>query len=138
MTDLDILPRELDSVTLFVDQEKISLFAEMSNDFNPIHIDPIVAEASPLGGIIAHGSLALNLIWLSLEKTLTPRDFVGTTLDVRLKAPAYLGDTLQSGGDISPENLGYKVWVSNQNDIRIIEGLFSFSSDSFKCKNISK
>ena len=138
MTDLDIFPRELDNVTLVVDKEKIRLFAEMSNDFNPIHVDPVVAKASPLGGIIAHGSLALNLIWLSLEKTLFPRDLAGTTLDVRLKAPAYLGDTLQSGGNISLENLGYKVWVSNQNDMRIIEGVFSFGSDSFGAKNISK
>jgi 3-hydroxybutyryl-CoA dehydratase len=129
VTDTDSFPENLFNASLLVDQERINMFAELSGDFNPIHIDPIVAKTSTLGGIIAHGTLALNLIWISLEKTFSVEYLKESTLDVRLKAPAYLGDKLESGGSINPGGSGYTVWVSNQNDMRLIEGFFAFSSN---------
>ncbi len=40
-----------------VTQENINLYAEASQDFNPIHIDEDFARKTPLGGTIAHGML---------------------------------------------------------------------------------
>ena len=118
-------PSSLLHTCLAVDQQKINRFAELSSDYNPIHTDPEFAKASSLGGIIAHGSLSLGLIWNSIQRTLPDGSFQNPVLEVRFKIPAYLGDDLKSGGALNPDGLGYDVWVSNQNGYRVLEGVLS-------------
>ena len=43
-----------------ITQQNINLYAEASQDFNPIHIDEEFAKKTPLGGTIAHGMLILS------------------------------------------------------------------------------
>ena len=47
----------LPSVVKHVTQRDINLYAEVSGDFNPIHVDEAFAAQTPLGGTIAHGML---------------------------------------------------------------------------------
>ena len=44
-----------------VTQEVVDAFAEATGDRQWIHVDPLRAAASPLGGTIAHGLLTLSL-----------------------------------------------------------------------------
>jgi acyl dehydratase len=60
---------ELECVSKIVDRAAIRLYAEITDDFNPIHVDPEFAATTPMRGIIAHGMLSLNLIWQSLRAT---------------------------------------------------------------------
>lgn len=45
-----------------VNQDDIDRFAEVTDDPQYIHIDPVRAAASPFGGTIAHGFLTLSLL----------------------------------------------------------------------------
>jgi acyl dehydratase len=45
-----------------ITQEDINLYAKVSGDYNPIHIDPDAAAAGPFGTIVAHGYLTLGRI----------------------------------------------------------------------------
>ena len=45
-----------------VDQERVSDFARLTEDFQFIHTDPERAAATPFGGTIAHGFLPLSLL----------------------------------------------------------------------------
>lgn len=46
-----------------VGQDAIDRFAEATNDFQWIHVDPVRAQAeSPFGGAIAHGFFTLSLL----------------------------------------------------------------------------
>lgn len=45
-----------------VDQPRIDAFAEVTQDFQFIHVDPIRARDSPFGGTVAHGFLTLSLL----------------------------------------------------------------------------
>ena len=47
---------------LSVDQGRIDLFADATEDHQFIHIDPERAAATPLGSTIAHGFLTLSLL----------------------------------------------------------------------------
>jgi acyl dehydratase len=47
---------------VLVDQAMIDGFADVSNDHQFIHVDPVAAAATPFGGAIAHGFLTLSLI----------------------------------------------------------------------------
>jgi acyl dehydratase len=45
-----------------VTQDDINTFADLTGDWQPIHVDPELAAQSPFGGTIAHGFLTLSLI----------------------------------------------------------------------------
>jgi acyl dehydratase len=45
-----------------VTQEQINQFAQATQDFQWIHIDPVKAAAGPFGTTIAHGFLTLSMI----------------------------------------------------------------------------
>ena len=47
---------------LTVDQQRISSFAEATEDRQFIHTDPATAAQTPFGGTIAHGFLTLSLL----------------------------------------------------------------------------
>jgi acyl dehydratase len=44
-----------------ITQERIDAFAEVTNDHQWIHVDPVRAASSPLGVTIAHGLFSLSL-----------------------------------------------------------------------------
>lgn len=47
---------------LLIDQDRINLFADATDDHQFIHVDAEKAAASPFGSTIAHGFLSLSLI----------------------------------------------------------------------------
>lgn len=47
---------------LLIDQERINRFADATNDYQFIHINPEKAAATPFGSTIAHGFLSLSLL----------------------------------------------------------------------------
>jgi len=47
---------------LTIDQERVKLFADATNDHQWIHVDEERAAAGPFGGTIAHGYLTLSLL----------------------------------------------------------------------------
>jgi 3-hydroxybutyryl-CoA dehydratase len=113
---------QLNPVSLTVDQQKISLYAEVSDDYNPIHIDPDFAARTAMGGVIAHGTMSLNLIWQSLRGTFPQIDWQGVSIDIRFLRPVRLGDTITGGGRALENGAGYEIWVVNQKDEQVIKG----------------
>jgi 3-hydroxybutyryl-CoA dehydratase len=81
------------TVTDVVTQDVIDAYAEISGDFNPLHVDPEAAAASEFGGIIAHGPIALHAFfraateWLGVD-ALPP----GSEVKVTYRAPTRPGD----------------------------------------------
>jgi acyl dehydratase len=47
---------------LIIEQERVDLFADATNDHQWIHVDAERAAAGPFGGTIAHGYLTLSLL----------------------------------------------------------------------------
>ncbi len=47
---------------LEIDQERIDLFANATEDRQGIHVDPVAAAAGPFGTTVAHGFLTLSLV----------------------------------------------------------------------------
>ena len=63
------MPRELTSVPFSVTQDSIRTYAEITGDYNPLHLDEEFAAKTPMKGVIAHGTMSLSLIWQSLTAT---------------------------------------------------------------------
>jgi len=104
----------LQTATLKVDAETIRAYAELTDDFNPIHLDPAFAAATPMGGVIAHGTMSLCLLWQALFRSFGDRAFDGLDLDIRFVKPVRVGETLCAGGAPSTDAGAdgcYDVWV---------------------------
>lgn len=116
------LPKNLAPCRLNVGRDKINAFADLSNDYNPLHIDIEAAQRSGMNTIIAHGSIALNLLWESIERSFKRQGHPQMQLDVRFRAPVYVDESIETGGSRNGATDDYNVWVSNQDGERVIEG----------------
>lgn len=108
---------------LRIDQAAINLYAEMSDDFNPIHVDPAFAATTPMGGVIAHGTLSLALLWQALAGTFGHERTCRARMQVRFLRPVRVGDHVIPGGRFEDEDAGkLTVWVRNQHQEDVILG----------------
>jgi 3-hydroxybutyryl-CoA dehydratase len=125
----------LTPVALKVDRQVILAYAQITGDFNPIHVDPEFAASTPLGGVIAHGTLSLNLIWQSLAASFGSEAMRGAAIDIRFTKPVRAGDTVEAGGRRSADAPGrFDVWVRNQDGVDVIEGTAVLSATKEKGK----
>ena len=87
-----------------VTQETINLFAEATNDYQWIHVDPERAKAGPFGTTIAHGYYTLSLTPSLLDEIVTyegARMVVNYGLNrVRCPAPGPVGSRLRCGAQV--------------------------------------
>ena len=112
-----------------ITQANINLYAEASQDFNPIHIDEDFAKKTPLGGTIAHGMLILAYVSQMMSAAFGRSWLAGGKLNVRFKTPARPGDTITVTGRISKIErsegqtlIHCDVLCRNQNDEAVITG----------------
>ena len=77
-----------------VTDELIRRFAEVSGDFNPIHLDEEFASRTRFGKRIAHGMLTGAFISAVLGYELSERKIVYLGQSLRFKAPVFIGDTV--------------------------------------------
>jgi acyl dehydratase len=85
---------------LSIDQARIDVFAEATEDRQFIHVDPAAAAQTPFGGAIAHGFLTLSLLSrMGAEAMLIPEGVkmaVNYGLDrVRFLAPVRSGSRVR-------------------------------------------
>lgn len=119
---------ELERVSRVVDRPAIRLYAEIADDFNPIHVDPEFAAGTPMRGVIAHGMLSLNLIWQSLRATYGSQAEEGARLDVRFTRPVRENDTVSARGRLRDGAAGiYEVAVENQHGEPVIAGTLTLA-----------
>src|SRR5215510_11415487 len=80
---------------LEVDQDRVNLFADATDDHQWIHVDPDRAKDGPFGGAIAHGFLSLSLtvkFWSQLFELTGVTTKVNYGLDkVRFVSPVAVG-----------------------------------------------
>ncbi len=82
-----------DSITVTVTEKMVRQFAEMSGDFNPIHLDEEYAKTTRFGRRIAHGMIVGALISRALnEKIGAGGVYLGQNL--KFVNPVYIDDTV--------------------------------------------
>jgi acyl dehydratase len=106
-----IFPPHLTERRFRVTREAIRRYADISEDYNPIHLDPDYAARTPMGGVIAHGMLSLSLIWQSLGATFGVERMAGVALQIRFVRPVRENDWVIAGGALGDEPGTYEVWV---------------------------
>jgi acyl dehydratase len=96
----DLVGQELISPWRTIDQERIDLFAQATDDPQWIHTDPERAAAGPFGTTIAHGFLTLSLTVPFFEEALPRIEGYRLSLNyglnrVRFTSPVPVGSRLR-------------------------------------------
>ncbi|TFG16045.1 MAG: MaoC family dehydratase [Promethearchaeota archaeon] len=80
--------------TKTITEEDVMKFAEVSGDYNPIHVDPEFAKTAIFGKQVAHGVLSVGLISAVMGVKLFGPGILYGEQSVRFIKPVYFGDTL--------------------------------------------
>lgn len=116
-------PERLAEVSRRIDYASICRYGELTADPNPIHTDREFAAKTEMGGIIAHGTLSLNLIWQAIRKTFGTDAAGRAVLDVRFMAPVREDDVVTAGGERRADGTDrYDVWARNEAGRDVIRG----------------
>ena len=115
------------SFTKTVTESDINLYAGISGDFNPAHIDAEHAKSSMFGQRIAHGMLSAGFISNVLGNQLPGPGTIYMGQELRFVRPVYIGDTVTATVTVTeriPEKNRLKLdtVVTNQRGEPVITG----------------
>ena len=109
-----------------VSERDIQLFAEVSGDHNPVHLDAEYAATTMFKERIAHGMFSGALISAAVACELPGPGTIYIGQSMRFTAPVKLGDTLTVRLEILEKLPKFRVRVAtrvfNQNDELVVDG----------------
>jgi len=110
-----------------VTAEDIELYAKVSGDTNPVHLDDDYAKTTPFGQRIAHGMYGVGLISAILGNDLPGVGTIYLGQDIKFKAPVFIGDTLTATVELikyreDKRIATFSTTVTKQDGTVVIEG----------------
>jgi 3-hydroxybutyryl-CoA dehydratase len=111
-----------------ISESDIYLFAGVTGDFNPVHINEEFAKTTMFKTRIAHGMLGAGLISTILGTQLPGPGTIYLGQELKFKAAVKIGDTITAECEIIEKNdekkiLKVKTTVKNQANVVVIDGL---------------
>ncbi len=113
--------------TQIITEEMIRTFAELTGDFNPVHLDDEYAASTRFGRRIAHGMIAAGLISAALANDLPGHGTIYLSQTLNFKAPVYPGDTVTATIEVKSLHASKPIATlattcANQDGIIVLEG----------------
>jgi 3-hydroxybutyryl-CoA dehydratase len=109
-----------------VTETDVVLFAGITGDLNPAHIDEVAASASRFGGRIAHGMLSASFISTVLGTRLPGPGTIYLEQSLRFTAPVRIGDTVTARVEVAEllpkRRARLTTTVLNQKGEPVVEG----------------
>ena len=79
----------------------VVLFAGITGDFNPVHVDAETAAQSVFGGRIAHGMLSAGLVSAAIAMKLPGPGSIYLAQTLRFAKPVRIGDTVTARVEVA-------------------------------------
>ena len=99
------------SYSRLVTEREVELFAAVSGDHNPVHLDPEYAATTQFGECIAHGMLTGAFISAAIAMELPGPGTIYLGQNIQFRAPVMLGDTLTVNLEVTAKH-DKKPWVT--------------------------
>jgi acyl dehydratase len=80
--------------------EDVQLFAEVSTDKNPLHLDETFASNTQFGKPIVHGMLVASLFSAILGTKLPGTGTIYLGQELSFKKPVFIGDTITASAEV--------------------------------------
>jgi len=111
-----------------ITETDVYLYAGITGDINPAHINQVEAENSIFKSRIAHGMLTAGLISAVLGVQLPGPGTIYLGQELKFTAPVYFGDTIKATVTVLELNLEknratLETICTNQNDKTILKGI---------------
>lgn len=110
-----------------VSETDIYLFAGISGDFNPAHVNAVEAAEGMFKQRIAHGILTASFISTVLAMKLPGPGTIYVSQECQFRAPVFIGDTITAKAELV-EKLEERKWAkfrttaTNQDGKLVIDG----------------
>ena len=109
-----------------IGESDVNLFAGITGDYNPVHIDEVYANNTRFGKRIAHGVLSLGLISTTLTQLGTGCIYLSQ--DIKFKGPVFIGDTITATSEIieidrERRTMKVKTTCTNQDEVVVLSGV---------------
>lgn len=119
---------ESQEVSKTISETDVYLFAGISGDFNPVHVNKVEAERSLFGRQIAHGILVGGLLSNVIGMKLPGPGTIYMEQDMKFLKPVYIGDTVSARVEVAEvlnaekNVLRLSTQIKNQNGDTVIDG----------------
>ena len=87
-----------------ITETDVTLFAGITGDFNPVHVDAVAAARSRFGGRVAHGMLSAGLISAVLAMKLPGPGSIYLSQSLKFTRPVRIGDTVTAQVSVASVN----------------------------------
>lgn len=117
-----------DSVTKTISETDVYLFAGISGDFNPVHVNRVEAKKSVFSKQIVHGILVGSLLSNVIGMKLPGPGTIYMEQNLKFLKPVYIGDTITACAEISEiinetkKILRMSTKCINQNNELVVDG----------------
>lgn len=113
--------------TKTVTEADVTLFAGLTGDMNPLHVDREAAERSRFGGRIAHGMLTAGFVSTVLGTRLPGPGCIYLSQTLRFTRPVRIGDTVTARAEVTeldPDDRRVRLQTTcaNQDGETVLEG----------------
>lgn len=120
-------PGDKASRTHTISDDMIQVFADLTGDHNPVHLDDAYAAGTRLGRRIAHGMIAAGLISATLSNDLPGPGSVYMSQTLQFEAPVYPGDTITATVEVRAVHPDKPIVTlatacTNQDDVVVVAG----------------
>jgi 3-hydroxybutyryl-CoA dehydratase len=110
-----------------ITEADILLFAAVSGDNYPLHVDAEYAKTTRFGRRAAHGMLTASLLSTVVGLMLQKPGGIYVEQSVRFTAPVFIGDTLTATAEVTElipqrRRMRVRTIVANQRGERVLEG----------------
>jgi acyl dehydratase len=122
------------SNAITVTDAHIVLFAGLSGDFNPLHVNEEFAKNTIFKGRIAHGLLTLSLMSGHIGMLVAGTAIAFLGMNIKFTAPVKPGDTIRSEAIVKDKQfkekygggiVSFKFEIKNQRNEKVVEGELS-------------
>jgi 3-hydroxybutyryl-CoA dehydratase len=110
-----------------ISESDIYLFAGITGDFNPAHVNEEYARQTMFKSRIAHGILTAGLISAVLANQLPGPGTIYLSQQLKFMAPVLIGDTLTANVEVieiltEKNRVKLRTWVENQKGTVVLDG----------------
>ena len=117
-----------DEFSVTVDSKMLESFANISGDFNPLHMDPVYTEQTPFKKQVCHGMLLASFFSKLVGMHIPGKNALYFSQSLNFRAPCFVNDTVTVKGVViekreTTKMITIKTEIINQDSVCVIDGI---------------
>ena len=114
--------------TIVVEEKLVNNFAEISGDFNPLHMDENYAKTTKFEKRVCHGMLLASLLSRLIGMNVPGKNALYFSQSLNFRLPCFIGDKVTVIGEVIEKHhatkiITLKTTIINQNGKCLVDGL---------------